>query len=164
MPPLGFTALRDALVSEVQELGYVDRVLEWDPAGAASKSFEPINDPGYGLTAAVWVQDVTPYPDMSGMNTTSARVLFMVKFYRFVTPPLDVMDPDLINVCDDLMDKLNGNFTLDGQVAFVDLLGAAGVPVGVTAGFDDEDENVYRVTQMTVPLVVADVYTQTATG
>jgi hypothetical protein len=44
----------------------------------------------------------------------------------------------------------------------VDLLGAHGIPLSARAGYDEQDSKMFRVMDINLPLVINDVWQQTA--
>lgn len=147
------TGLFDKLESHALSLGYFERV----------NGHEPKNAPGAGVSAAVWIQDLRPAPAASGLSSTSARLVFSVRVYQnMLTEPQDSIDPAVVAAVDGLIRAYSGDFTLDGTVMVVDLLGAHGVPLSATAGYINQDGQMMRVVTVTVPCIISDAWTQTA--
>lgn len=145
--------LVDNVVSVAQASGLFDRV----------NAYEPKQAPGNGLTAAVWVQSITPYAQVSGLQVTSARVEFTMRlFTNMLLDPQESIDPNLMNAASQMINLFTGDFTLGDSVFAVDLLGMAGVPLGARAGYENVDGKLFRIMDITVPLIVADVWTQVA--
>jgi regulator of RNase E activity RraA len=61
---------------------------------------------------------------------------------------------------DTLMEAYTGDFTLDGLVREVDLLGQHGVPLSCLAGYLTIDKKMMRVVDINVPLIVSDAWSQ----
>lgn len=143
-------ALVDALVSHAMTTGYFDRV----------NAHEPKNAPGYGLTAAVWNESGGPVQS-SGAASTSAIVTFNVRIYTsMVSEPQDAIDPNMMSATDALIAAYSADFTLDGLVRNVDLLGSASPGLSWRAGYIDVGGTKFRVMTVTVPLIVNDVWEQ----
>jgi hypothetical protein len=124
---------------------------------------EPKNAPGNGLTAAVWLQMVSPVAAASGLAATSARVEFMLRIYsNMLQEPQDAIDPEILSAVDVLMGAYSGDFDLGGTVRNVDLLGAHGVGLSAVAGYLSVDNKMFRVVDVTLPLIVNDVWEQVA--
>lgn len=116
-----------------------------------------------GLTAAVWVQDIGPARGGSGLVSTSIRLGLMVRLYAgLFTEPGDAIDPNLTAALDALMRSYSGDFSLDGTVREVDLLGQFGDPLGAKAGYMVQSGTEYRVMDITLPLIVDDLWDQEA--
>lgn len=145
-------ALIDALASHALSIGHFDQVNQHEPKTA----------PNRGLTCAVWIDRIEPARGRSGLNSTSARVTFNVRIYQnFIKKPQDSIDPEVMEAADKLFEAYSGDFTLDGQAAFIDLMGASqGHPLFGQSGYINIDNKVYRVFTMTVPVIVNDAWPQ----
>lgn len=144
-------AILDAVVSHAAASGQFERV----------NGHEPKSAPGNGLTAAVWVQSVGPVPNGSGLQRTSAVVVFNVRVYApMLMEPQDAIDPALVGAVDALMSAYSGDFELGGNVRCVDLLGMAGIPLSAQAGYLEQDKRIYRVMTITLPVIVDDAWEQ----
>lgn len=152
MSGLTSQALISALESVVLTTGRFER----------ANAYEPKTPPGSGLTAAIWVQDIKPVPS-SGLASTS--VLFVARirlFTNMLQEPQEQIDPQLCDAVDDVMGRLSGGFTLGGIVREVDLLGESGVALTAQAAYVTVQQTMYRIYDITVPLVVNDAWTQGA--
>jgi hypothetical protein len=145
-------ALIDDLASHCMASGYFDRV----------NQHEPKNKPGRGLTAAVWIDKIAPAVGRSGLTSTSALVTFNVRIYTsMLQNPQDMIDPNVMVAADALFEAFSGDFTLNGDAGFVDLLGATqGHPLQCQSGYINIDNMVYRVLTFTVPVIVEDAWAQ----
>lgn len=145
------TDLFERARSHAQRLGVFER----------AHTHEPKNAPGRGYTWVAWVQGITPLAGRSGLNATSVRVLINVRLYApILQSPQDAVDPDLVAAADKLMAAYSGDYTLDGAVAEVDLLGAYGIALEATAGYLEQDGKMFRIITITLPLIVNDLWTQ----
>jgi hypothetical protein len=148
---LNGSALLDAVKSHALASGAFER----------AHTHEPKNAPGSGRTWAAWLQSVGPVPAGSGLAATTARVEFRVRLYTpMLQEPQDEIDPDTMAALDTLMAAYSGDFTLGGLVKAVDLLGQAGAPLGAQAGYIPQDGKLLRVVDVTLPLIVNDVWEQ----
>jgi len=145
----------DAVVSDVQATGYFDKV----------NTHEPKRAPRSGMTAAVWVQRMLPFVARSGVNSTSAVLVFIIRLYKdMLKEPQDAIDPMMLRATANIIRRYHDDFDfgLDAiGVSNVDLLGAAGTPLGAEAGFLEIDNRMFRVFDIQVPVIVNDVWTQT---
>lgn len=147
------TGIINAAVSHAMASGLFDRV----------NGHEPKSAPGAGLTAAVWVQRISPVQANSGLASTSARVELTVQLYTsMLAEPADMIDPNLLTACATLMGAYSGDFTLGDLVECVDLLGMAGEPMQAKAGYLQQDNKLYRIMAITLPVIVADAWDQVA--
>lgn len=145
------TALFNAVQSHAMTLGLFEQI----------NTHEPKSKPGNGLTAAIWVQDIGPVPAGSGLAAATARVVMMVRIYTsFLAEPYDQIDPNMLGAANTLLAAYAGAFTLDGLTRNVDVLGASGAGLSARAGYLTQDKTVYRVMDITLPLIVNDVWTE----
>lgn len=159
--PIDTSALNDALVSHAQALGIFDSV----------NGHEPRSAPGHGLTYSLWVQTLRPFAQQSGLAVTSAALIYNARIYMqmpLANPAtargyeLDGVDPRLTDAAAALIASYSADFTLDGLVSHVDLLGRTGVQfgLGAEAGYLEQDRILFRVLTLTIPLVLNDVFAQ----
>lgn len=149
---LDSNAIIDAVASHAAASGWFERV----------NRHEPKNAPGHGLTAAVWVDQLGPVPAGSGLRKTSARVVLNVRvFQNMLAEPQDEIDPNMMSAVDALMTAYSGDFELGGNVRNVDLLAQAGTPLAARSGYLHQDNRMFRIYDITLPLIVSDVWEQT---
>jgi hypothetical protein len=149
---IGLSAIMAAAGSHAAASGHFDRVVGHEPKSA----------PGRGLSAAVWVARLVPVPAASGLSRTSALLVLNVRCYmNMLADPPDSIDPVLVDAVDDLMTAYSGDFDLGGLVRNVDLLGAAGTPLGAEAGYLEQDGKLFRAIVITLPLIISDAWEQT---
>ncbi len=144
-------ALLDALVSHAATTGHFESVNE----------HEPKNSPGNGITAAVWVQGYRPLAGASGLQATTGLVTFTLRLYQpFLSEPGDVIDINMVRAFDDLMSLYHNDFTLDGLIRNLDLLGQFGNGLSFDAGYLTIDNKNHRIIDIHIPAVVNDLWTQ----
>lgn len=150
---LDITSILNSVVSHALALGYFEHV----------NMHEPVNAPTNGLSAAVWVDRIEPARGTSGLNSTTGRLVLMVRIYSsMVQEPQDAIDPNMMDAVSALFEAYSGDFELDGNVRNVDLLGETGLPLMAQAGYIEQDSAVYRVFTVTLPLIVNDIWSQSA--
>lgn len=141
----------DAVVSDVQRSGYFDRV----------NTHEPKSAPGSRMTAAVWYQSMDPIPLISGLASTSARIVFVLRLYQnWISEPQDMIDPLMHKAAANLMRRYHDDFDFGGIIRNIDLLGAFGVALSAQSGFLDINGVMHRVIDITIPCLVNDVWPQ----
>lgn len=149
---LNLTGITDALASHALASGHFDAVNAHEPKSAPDSS---------GLTAAAWVQDIAPASGASGLTVTTIRLEMLVRVYTsMTTDPPDMIDPAMVGAVDALLEAYSGDFTLGGLIRNVDLLGRHGRPLSARAGYLELDHVVLRVMDITVPVIVNNVYSQ----
>ena len=150
---LDIDTILNGVVSHNLASGWFERV----------NQYEPKNAPGHGLTAAIWSQAIDPLPQASGLNSTTSRVTFMERIYsNALQEPADMIDPNVIKATDVLMTAYSGDFTLGGTIRDVDLLGMYGTALRAQAGYVTINQTIYRCMDITLPLVVNDLWSQAA--
>lgn len=148
---LGATAILAAVQSHALASGLFERV----------NGHEPKSAPGNGLTCAVWVQDLRPVAAASGLATSSARLECQVRVYsNMLAEPQDAIDPRLLGAVDALLTAYHGDFELGGLVRNVDVFGEHGDQLGAKAGYLPQDNRLYRVMDITLPLICNDLWSQ----
>ncbi len=147
-----FPAILDRVISHAAATGLFEAV----------NGHEPKSAPGSGLTAAAWVQAIEPVRT-SGLASTSGRVELTVRLYTsMLAEPQDAIDPALLSACSVLLAAYSGDFELGGAVRCIDLLGQAGVPLSAKAGYLNQDHQLYRVMDITLPILINDIWDQVA--
>lgn len=142
----------DAVVSDVQASGYFEKV----------NQHEPKRKPGTGLWAAIWITVIEPITG-SGLSSTSARLEFNVRMYsNMLKEPQDGIDPQLMRAASSIMRRYHDDFDfgLTDEVRNVDLLGAWGKKLGLVTGYVEMDGTMFRIADLTVPVIVNDVWPQ----
>lgn len=125
---------------------------------------EPKNAPPsqQGLTCAVWLDSMRPLGTASGLSETSGLITFMQRIYTsMISEPQDAIDPRVTDAASRMIDAYTGDFTLGGNARNIDLLGAYGPGLSVQAGYLDQDNKMMRVMDLTIPVVVSDLWSQT---
>lgn len=150
----GIAAIYDALTSHAQTLGVFDRV----------NDHETTNPPGRGLSCSILLGPLAPIR-ASGLAVTSGRLQMTARVYapRPSNQPGDV-DRQVLSAACQLLAAYSGDFELDGVpdglVRAVDLLGAYGAGLSMDPGWLTQDGVPYRVAEITLPLIVNDMWGQ----
>jgi len=139
------------LASQALSLGVFEDVVTVEPKSA----------PGDGVFLAIWVQGITPVPGGSGLASLSVDLVFQARIMkRMLSQPYGQIDPDMLAACDALMRAYAGAFTLGGEVRDVDLLGMYGTKLEAKAGYLTLDKALFRVMDITLPLVINDLWAE----
>lgn len=147
---IGVADIFDRVVSHARALGVFGSVNSAEP-----KSAPPANH------YATWFTRLEPVRS-SGLDSTTIRLEFTGRLYTpMLADPQDDIDATLLSSLDPLMAAYSGHFTLGGAVRQVDLLGAYGPGLSAQAGYLDIDNKKFRVIEVTLPLIVNDVWSQT---
>lgn len=147
---LGLAGLLQALGDHGKRSGGFVSVLDFEPKGTPS---------GAGVTLALWLDPIDPLPEESGLNSTTVRVQVAGRVYRNMTaqPASDVV---LARSVDAFMAAVSADFTLGGLAQCVDLLGKSGEPFRAVPGYLEVGHVLYRVIDLTIPIVVNDLWSQ----
>lgn len=143
----------DAVVSDVQATAYFRQVLPYEPKRA----------PTEGLTAAAWVQAMQPLGMLSGLTVSSGLLTFIVRIYsNMLQEPQDHIDPNMLRAASAIMRRYHDDYDFDLHplVRNVDLLGMSGTQLSCVAGYLEVDRKMYRIYDITVPVIVNDMWTQ----
>lgn len=122
---------------------------------------EAKNAPGNGYHAAVWIQGVSPI--RGGLASTSVRAEFTFRIYgNMLQEPQDEIDPDISYAAERLMSAIHSDFDMGSTARNVDLLGSEGTPLSARSGYISLSQKLYRVMDVTIPVLINDVWEQTA--
>lgn len=148
---LSTQAYIDAVSAHALTTGYFERV----------QGHEPKSSMPNGIWASVWIQSIRPARGIGGLNRTGVRFEFMVRCAaNMLKDPQDAIDPLLVNAVDSLLALYSGDFSLGGTIMAVDLLGSHGDPLQAVAGYLPLGNTMYRVIDITLPLLITDVWDQ----
>ncbi len=147
------SALFAALVSKAKSLGAFKAVITHEPKAA----------PATLPALAVWWRKTSPVP-ASGLASVSGVVTFTGRVYaaKMLEKPEDNIDKRLLALTGQVMKALSGGFTLGGTVRAVDLLGASGQQLEAASGFLTHENTLFRVAEITIPVIVNDMFTEVA--
>lgn len=142
----------DAIVSHAARSGYFEKI----------NTVEPKAPPGNGLTCAIWTQHIGRAVS-SGASSTSGYLIFTVRlFSNMLQEPQGQIDPNMMVAVDALVNAYQADFTLDGLVRAVDLLGMEGQALEANAGYVTINNVMFRTFDITLPLIINDVWDQVA--
>lgn len=129
---------------------------------AAVNRHEVKNAPPSQLTAELWSDRIEPEPDTSGLAATSMLVTFKVRIRKgMLSQPEDAIDPAVLGAVIDLFTRVYGNFTFGVAGVEVDLHRRVSNGMFGQAGYVPQDGKLYRVQDVSIPVVMTDCFTQT---
>lgn len=141
--------LVDKVVSHAASLGVFRRV----------NSHEPKAAPGNGLTYAVWVDTIEPLGGASGLAAVSGYVVLTGRIYgNMLMKPEDEIDPRILKAASRLLAAYCGDFDFGATVRNVDLFGTYGQKLRTQAGYAKIASSVYRIKDVTIPVVINDMF------
>lgn len=140
----------------------IDRVVS---PGMASGLFdsvpqaEPMSAP-YDTMYAVFVAGIGPA--RSGLDMTSVKITLTGRIHkRALAYPRDLIDPWLLTATATMMAAYSEDFELGGEARMIDLLGAnGGGALAGRAGHITIDKTLFRIMDITIPIIVNDAFTQ----
>jgi len=122
---------------------------------------EPASPPAVGVTSAIWLASIGPAKKVSGLSETAGLVVFTLRIYNPpTTGDMDSIDPMVGNAAAQMIGVFSGDFTLGGSVFAVDLFGSNGQALAAKAGYLNQGGTLYRIMDITIPLVIDGVWTQ----
>lgn len=145
------TAIVEAVATHAEVLGIFETpVLRHEPKSA----------PGVGIHLAVFGERLTPVRS-SGLASVSGRLVLTARIYiSMLMEPQDAIDPLLFGAADALFTAYCGDFELGGLIRQVDIFGAHGVGLDCDAGYGAIDSKVFRIADITLPLIINDIWTE----
>lgn len=151
---INLSALLDPIVSHALAAGVFDEV----------QTHEPKSAPGTGLTFAVFVNAIAPAVGGSGLTATTVRVELIGRIYKpFLSQPEDLIDSNVTDALDILFTAYSGDFDLgDTTHMGIDLMGSYGTGLAMRAGYQTIDKNVFRIFDISIPIIVNDAFVQGA--
>ncbi len=150
-PGIDFDNLFDKLVSHQAASGFFEIVARHEPKA----------NPGPGITAASWFQQLAPAAKVSGLAITSVRAEFVTRIYTsMLAEDQDEIDPTVLRAVGHLFQLYSEDFELGGTIFEVDLFAAHGPGLLARAGYLRQGQTLYRVVDVTTPLIIVDVFDQ----
>lgn len=147
------TDILDQLVSHALTLGLFELV----------NTSEPKSAPGWGLSYFLWLDQLIPVPERSGLASTSVAMIWTGRILgNAFAEPIDQIDPNMTRAGATLIGEYHGNYSLGGKVTALDLLGMSGHRLLGQAGFININNRFYRVMTITIPMLCDDVWPQVA--
>jgi hypothetical protein len=144
-----FQGLVDAVASYAGQTGEFERVA----------THEPKSRPGNGLTCSMWYEEIAPLAAASGLSSVTGLITITLRPQMpFLAQPADQTDPLIMRAVAALITQFAGGFTMTGVVRNVDLLGNHSQGLRAKTGYVNQDGTVYRVTDVSLPLVVNDLF------
>lgn len=149
---LSIESITSALADQALVLGVFDTV----------NGHEVKSPPGNGITLEIVFGTFELVATRSGLGDVSFKLTFKVRLRTpWAQQPTDGIDPALLKACDALLAEYIGGFTLEGNATAIDLLGmAGGTPISAASGYIDQGGTMYRIVEITLPLIVDDLWTE----
>lgn len=144
------TTLIAAVASDAQQTGWFESV----------GTEEPKTAPTSAIHFATWLMKASPVKT-SDLVSTSFRIELAGRIYiNMLREPTGTIDSELSSTAWDLFGRYSSGFTLGGLIRQVDLFGAEGEPLAVQFGYVNIDHRLYRIADVTIPLIADDCFDQ----
>ena len=128
---------------------------------------EPKSPPGQGFHAAVWMQSVSINMIYAGGDTRESHIVTL-RVYRDMlaekTDPQLNLESEMATLLSKLMESLLGDTDLESTIMSIDAAGMDGAAMSATFGYTDVGGSMYRVIDISVPLIVNGSATLSGTG
>ena len=146
-----------AVESYVQNLGLFQTVQIGEPK-------QPL---GQGIHAAIFMQTVSISTVYVGGDTRENHIV-QVRIYKDMlaeqTDPQNNLESELASAVSKLMSNLLGDTDLESSIMSIDAAGMDGTQMRVDYGYIDVGGSMYRIADITVPLIVNGSATLAGTG
>src|SRR5260221_632719 len=147
---LDVRAIYNAVQSNALTLGYFESV----------RSHEAINPPGNGLHVDIMATSVAPSAG-SGLAAEAIIITLLVRVRCAADQePRDDIDPNLMTATTALIAQYAGSFSLGSNARNIDLFGQESRGVVATAGYINMSNKLYRVMDITLPIIINDAWTE----
>jgi len=124
---------------------------------------EPKSRPGPGMTCSAFVATIEPVAEASGLNSVSGLIVMTLRIQTpFLQHPADQIDGNLLRAGGAVMALFAGGFTMGGTIRNVDVFGAHGQKMRGQLGYVTQDNTIYRINDIAVPLLVNDLFPEAA--
>lgn len=122
---------------------------------------EPKNAPGKDLVCAVFLDEIRPVPQESGQNVTTGCVVFKARVFKpMLSKPEGMIDQVVGHAAGKIIEVLSGDIDLQDNIKYVDLLGATGTALSCKGGYLTIDTTMFRIMDVTIPLIINDIWNQ----
>ena len=125
----------------------------------AVDTVEPKGAPGTGLTVAVYLHTIAPAVEASGLSSISGVYVYNIRIYtNMLQEPTEDIDTILAKAVDKVFVALGADFDLGTKVKNIDIFGEHGTALIAKAGYVEVAHVMYRIVDITLPLVVNDTW------
>lgn len=145
----------NALTTLASESGIFENVYGHEPKAAPSVT---------GVSCGVWVNTGPAVVQSSGLTSGSVRIEFVYRVFRsMLTEPQDNIEPEVLDATDELFTRLAGEFQLGvSGTRYIDVQGADGEGLRAQPGYLEQNNKMFRIMEVFVPVIINDAYTYAA--
>ena len=142
----------DAVAGHLLASGYLRDVMIGEPKSPPS---------GDQLTASVFLNSISVAEVTLG-STIESHVLMLRIFRNMLAEPTETMEKEFAKAVSSILSDIIGEFDLGGSVRSIDVAGIYGPSIAVSYGYLDLGGTMFRIADITLPLIVDDSATTTA--
>jgi len=124
--------------------------------GSQAQIGEPKSPPGEGLTATVFMDRAGVAELTLGGKTIEQHVVTLRIYLNMLAEPQEDVELTLAKVVQEVISDLLGDYDLGATIRNVDAAGQYGTSVGTAWGYVDVGGVMFRIADVTLPLVVDD--------
>ena len=143
------TAAMRQLESVLAKSGYYRHVQIGEPKQATER-----------WTGALFMEQTITWLTLSTL--CAVHVVILRTFDNMLHEPQEDVELEMAIIVDQVMDDLSGDFNLGDNISHIDIGGEHGPPLAARWSYIDVGGPMYRVSDITIPLVVNDVAVLTA--
>ena len=152
MASLDVRAILARLTTYAETLGIFDAVIVGN---------SPTTLPASGLACAISATSLTPSASFSGLSSTSVALTCTVRIYKNkMTAPIDLIDVAVWDAAEKMLAQIHTSVGLSGDAIVTDIFQIERVEMTAISGFVPGDSGFYQVVDLTVPIIVGDVWVQ----
>ena len=142
----------DAVAGHLLASGYLRDVMIGEPKSPPS---------GDQLTASVFLNSISVAEVTLG-TTIESHVLTLRIFRNMLAEPTETMEKEFAKAISSILSDIIGEFDLGGSIRSIDVAGIYGSSIAVSYGYLDLGGTMFRIADITLPLIVDDSATTTA--
>ena len=142
----------DAVAGHLLASGYLRDVMIGEPKSPPS---------GDQLTASVFLNSISVAEVTLG-TTIESHVLMLRIFRNMLAEPTETMEKEFAKAVSSILSDIIGEFDLGGSIRSIDVAGMYGASISVNYGYMDLGGTMFRIADITLPLIVDDSATTTA--
>jgi len=141
-----------AVASYMEASGYIRNVSVGEPK-------QPLE--GRGLSAAIFMSSANVV-ELTLATTIEVHVAMIRVYADMLREPLEANEFEMSEVVGDILSDLLGEYDLGGTIRNIDAAGQYGTAVSTSWGHIDLSGKMYRIADITLPLIVDDSATLAA--
>ena len=114
------------------------------------------------LAASIWLVGASAYQVYLDGGSAEVHTVNVRIYRKAFEEPESEIENDIAQAVSQVMSDLSGEFDLGGTIRNIDIAGMAGTPLSVDFGHLDVGGTIFRVADITVPMLVDDSATAAA--